>query len=59
MYCLLQISSLILFEFFQTLTLSIYRFMFFTKKDLLHKNAEITVKTFCNVLNEQGTILFV
>lgn len=48
-----------LFEFFQTLTFSIYRFMFFTKKDLLHKNAKITVKTFCNVLNEQGTILFV
>lgn len=44
---------------FQTLTFSIYRFMFFTKKDLLHKNAKITVKTFCNVLNEQGTILFV
>lgn len=36
-----------LFEFFQTLTFSIYRFVFFTKKDLLHKNAKITVKTFC------------
>lgn len=31
----------------------------FLLKYLLHKNAKITVKTFCNVLNEQGTILFV
>lgn len=44
---------------FFKLLLVLFTGSFFLLKYLLHKNAKITVKTFCNVLNEQGTILFV